>query len=69
MTDDSIADTCLVEAPSENADPDRICATCGDVIADSEWHPATTQVADTGEIVVYLFCSIACQTQWEASND
>lgn len=69
MTDDSIADACLGEAPSEDADPDRICATCGDVVEDSEWHPVTTQIEETGEVAVYLFCSTSCQTQWEASND
>lgn len=69
MTDDSIADACLDEAPNEEADPDRICATCGDVVEDSEWHPVTTQTDETGEVVVYLFCSTACQTQWEATND
>lgn len=69
MTDNSIADACLGEAPSEDADPDRLCATCGDVVADSEWHPVATQIDETGEVIVYLFCSIACQMEWNASND
>lgn len=69
MTDDSIADACLGEAPSEDAAPDHLCATCGAVVADSEWHPVATQIDETGKVVVYLFCSTGCQTQWDASTD
>lgn len=69
MIDGTIADACLSEAPNEDADPDRICATCGDVVADSEWHPVATHIDETGEVAVYLFCSTACQTQWQELND
>lgn len=69
MTDNSIADACLGEAPSEDAAPNRICATCGDAVENFERHPVATRTDETGEVAVYLFCSTACETQWEASND
>lgn len=69
MTDNSIADVCLREAPSEDGTPDRLCATCGEVIADAERHPVATDVDETGEVSVYVFCSTACRAQWEASTD
>ncbi|WP_435177135.1 DUF7576 family protein [Halorussus sp. AFM4] len=67
MTDDSLADASLRETP--DADPVRVCATCDAVVADSEWHPTTTRVTESGEVVIYLFCTEACKTEWQAARD
>lgn len=69
MTEDSIADASLREPRDSDADPVQICATCDAVVEDSEWHPATTRVTETGEVVIYLFCSDACKSQWQAPRD
>ena len=69
MTEDSIADASLRETPDPDADPVRICATCDAVVADSEWYPTTTRVTETGAVVIYLFCTEACKTEWQAVSE
>ena len=67
MTEDAIADASLRE--SRDADPVQICATCGAVVEDSEWHPTTVRVTEAGEVVIYLFCTDPCKTRWQATHD
>lgn len=69
MAEDSIAGASLREAPDDEADPVRVCAACDAVVEDSDWHPATTRVAESGEVLIYLFCSDACKTEWRASRE
>ncbi|NHN60484.1 MULTISPECIES: hypothetical protein [Halorussus] len=69
MSEDSIADASLREHPDTEADPVRICAACDAVVEDSDWHPATTRVTEAGEVVIYLFCTEGCKTEWQAARD
>lgn len=69
MTEDSIADASLREPRDADGDSVQICATCGAVVEDSEWHPVATRVTETGEVVIYLFCSDACKNQWQTTRD
>jgi len=69
MSDDSIADVCRREAPGEDGDPVHVCAVCGDPIDDAERHPVATRTGEAGGVAVFLFCSPACRTRWDGSND
>lgn len=69
MTTDSIADASLRETQDADADPIQICATCNAGVEDSAWHPVSTRTTDTGEVVVYLFCTDACKAQWQATHN
>lgn len=69
MSDDSIAGACRREPPDGDGGPVHVCAVCGDPIDDAERHPVATRIGEAGEVVVYLFCSPACRTRWDESND
>ncbi|WP_162485784.1 DUF7576 family protein [Haloferax mediterranei] len=39
------------------------CASCGEIIDVSEWHPTKARTTD-GETEIYSFCSERCRNQW-----
>jgi len=69
MSDDSIADACRRGAPGGDGETVHVCAVCDDPIDDAERHPVATRIDEAGEVAVYLFCSSACRTRWDESND
>jgi hypothetical protein len=69
MNEHSIADVSLRGTSDPEADSVQVCAACDAVVDDSEWHPVTTRVTEAGEVVIYLFCTEACKTQWQPARD
>lgn len=69
MTEESIADASLRDAPDGESDAIRICATCNAVVENAEWHPVSARTTEAGEVAVYLFCSEACKAQWQTSHE
>lgn len=44
------------------------CASCGDAVTTSEWHPAATGTTPGGDLRVQTFCSDACREDWLAET-
>ncbi|WP_438266706.1 DUF7576 family protein [Haloarchaeobius amylolyticus] len=40
------------------------CAVCGDPVATTEWHPATTETTPDGDVVIVSFCGQTCRDHW-----
>ena len=45
-------------------DDPEVCATCGDEIDGSEWHPVRATRDENGEFRIYAFCSEECLEKW-----
>ena len=43
----------------------ELCATCGDAIDTSEWHPVATVTDADGDVRIYPFCDEACRDAWD----
>ncbi|WP_227374018.1 DUF7576 family protein [Haladaptatus halobius] len=47
---------------------ERICATCGEVIELTAWHPVLAEPDAGGVLHLYPFCSADCRTAWNQRN-
>ena len=41
-----------------------VCASCGDVIDESEWYPIRGRTDGDGEFRLFSFCSEGCVDSW-----
>ncbi|WP_227354111.1 DUF7576 family protein [Haladaptatus salinisoli] len=53
---------------SDDASDERTCASCGERIELTAWHPVLAEPDASEALHLYPFCSADCRTAWNQRN-